>query len=147
MSTYSFKDVMATLTGPNGFVNLGYGSAVSDEGISVDVTGDKNTMMIGADGSGMHSLHADCSGSVVVRYLKVSPQNQILMAMYDAQSQESPLWGQNTIVVVQLASGDMTTASECAFKRKPNLNYKKDGDIVEWTFESININSVLGIYL
>jgi hypothetical protein len=147
MSTYSFKDVMATLTGPSGIVNLGYGSAVSDEGISVDVTGDKNTMMIGADGSGMHSLHADSSGSVVVRYLKVSPQNQILMAMYDEQSEASPLWGQNTIVVVQLASGDMTTASQCAFKRKPNLNYKKDGDIVEWAFESINVNSVLGIYL
>jgi hypothetical protein len=145
-NTYSFKDVSATLAGPTGVVDLGYGAAVADEGISIDVAGDKNTMLIGADGKGMHSLHADKSGSVVLRYLKVSPTNAALMAMYDAQQASASLWGLNTIVVRQTASGDVSTATQCAFKRKPNLNYKKDGDIVEWTLEAVHINSVLGQY-
>ena len=144
--TYSFIDVAATLTGPTGTANLGYGSTIADEGITVVMAGDKNTMLIGADGGGMHSLHADKSGSVTVRVLKVSPLNAILMAMYDAQALSSALWGQNVIVIRQLVSGDVTTAVRCAFKKKPDLSYKKDGDIIEWTFESIHVDSVLGTY-
>lgn len=58
MSTYSFIDVTASLTGPSGAVDLGYGAANSDEGIVVSMTEAKNTMTTGADGEGMHSLHA-----------------------------------------------------------------------------------------
>ncbi len=35
MSTYSFIDVSASLTGPTGSIDLGYGSANSEEGITV----------------------------------------------------------------------------------------------------------------
>lgn len=146
MTTYAFQDVTATLAGPTGVVDLGYGAAVSEEGISIDMAGDKNTMMIGADGEGMHSLHADKSGQVTVRLLKTSPTNAKLQAMYDAQSLSAALWGQNVIVIRQTASGDTTTARSCAFKKKPALNYKKDGDIVEWVFDSIKIDTLLGTY-
>lgn len=146
MSTYSFQDVVASLAGPTGVLDLGYGAAVAEEGISVAMAGDKNTMMIGADGEGMHSLHADKSGTVTVRLLKTSPQNAKLQAMYDAQSLSASLWGQNLIVIRNPQSGDVTTARTCAFKKKPDLNYKKDGDIVEWVFDSIKIDTVLGTY-
>lgn len=146
MTTYAFQDVTATLAGPTGVVDLGYGAAVAEEGISIDMAGDKNTMMIGADGEGMHSLHADKSGTVTVRLLKTSPTNAKLQAMYDAQSLSAALWGQNVIVIRQTASGDTTTARSCAFKKKPALNYKKDGDTVEWVFDSIKIDSILGTF-
>ncbi|MEN6629820.1 MAG: phage protein [Sulfuricella sp.] len=146
MSTYSFMDVSATLAGPTGVIDLGYGAAVADEGISVDQSGDKNTMMIGADGEGMHSLHADKSGTVTVRLLKTSPQNAKLMAMYDAQALSSALWGQNVIVITMPKIGEVTTARSCAFKKKPNLSYKKDGEIVEWVFDSIKIDTILGTF-
>jgi len=145
-ATYSFVDVAATLVGPTGTANLGYGATVADEGITVAMAGDKNTMLIGADGGGMHSLHADKSGVVTVRTLKVSPTNAILQAMYDAQALNSSLWGQNVIVVRQLVSGDTTTAVRCAFKKKPDITYKKDGDIIEWVFDAIHIDTVLGTY-
>jgi hypothetical protein len=134
-ATYSFVDVAATITGPTGTANLGYGASIADEGLTVAMAGDKNTMLIGADGNGMHSMHADKSGSVTVRTLKVSPMNAILQAMYDAQALSSALWGQNVIVVRQLVSGDVTTAVRCAFKKKPDVSYKKDGDIMEWVFD------------
>jgi hypothetical protein len=144
--TYSFKDVAASLTGPTGTANLGYGAAIADEGISIDMTGDKNTMMIGADGNGMHSLHADKSGTITVRALKVSPLNAILQGMYDAQQVSSTLWGLNVIVVREVQSGDITTAVQCAFKKKPNLSYKKDGDMIDWAFDAVKIDTVLGVY-
>lgn len=146
MATYSFQDVQATLAGPTGFIDLGYGAGVAEEGITVEMAGDKNTMMIGADGEGMHSLHADKSGTVTVRLLKTSPKNAQLMAMYDAQTLSSALHGNNVIVIRNPVSGDVTTCRSCAFKKKPPLNYKKDGDIVEWTFDSIKIDSLLGTY-
>ena len=61
---YSFMDVVATLTGPGGSIDLGYGAAVAEEGISIAQTEDRNMMMIGADGEGMHTLRAGKSAQV-----------------------------------------------------------------------------------
>ncbi|HEM8999483.1 DUF3277 family protein [Burkholderia cenocepacia] len=146
MSTYSFVDVTATIVGPTGVFSLGYGEATAEEGIVIARAGDKNTMTIGSDGEGMHSLHADKSGQVTLRYLKTAPVNAKLMAMYDAQSLSSALWGKNLIEVSQTAAGDVITARSCAFKKAPELKYAKDGDIVEWIFDSIKIDSLLGTY-
>lgn len=44
MATYSFMDVTASLSGPTGEIDLGYGSASSEEGITVAMGGPKNTM-------------------------------------------------------------------------------------------------------
>ena len=93
-NTYSFADVAATLVGPTGIVDLGYGAAVAEEGITIEPAGDKNTMLIGADGEGMHSLHADKSGTITVRLLKTSPTNLKLQAMYNAQTLNGALHGQ-----------------------------------------------------
>ena len=78
MATYSFMDVTASLSGPTGEIDLGYGSASSEEGITVAMGGPKNTMTIGADGEVMHRLHADKSGTVTVNLLKTSPTNKKL---------------------------------------------------------------------
>lgn len=145
-NTYSFKDVSASLAGPTGTANLGYGAATAEEGISVDMGGDKNTMHIGADGTPMHSLHADKSGTVTIRLLKTSPTNAILQDMYDAQQLSSIFWGQNVIIVRENQSGDITTAQFCAFKKKPNLKYAKDADVLDWTFDAGTIDTVLGTY-
>lgn len=146
MATYSFLDVNATLVGAGAVIDLGAGSANSEEGIATSATADKNTMTIGADGEGMHSLHADKSGTVTVRLLKTSPQNAKLMALYDAQSLSSSLWGQNLITITNSASGDAIGCRSCAFKKVPDIKYAKDGDILEWIFDSIKIDRILGTY-
>lgn len=146
MSTYSFQDVTATIVGPTGAFSLGYGEATAEEGIAIVRAGDKNTMTIGSDGEGMHSLHADKSGQVTLRYLKTAPINAKLMAMYDAQSLSSALWGKNLIEVGQSAAGDLHTARSCAFKKVPDMRYAKDGDILEWVFDAIKIDGILGTY-
>jgi phosphomannomutase len=146
MAAYSFKDVTSTFVGPTGTFSLGYGSANAEEGIDIVMSGDKNTMTVGADGEVMHSLHADKSGTVTVRLLKTSPMNQKLLATYDAQSISASLWGQNILTVSNTAVGDLHVARQCAFKKKPDMKYAKDGDIIQWTFDAGKIDGTLGTY-
>lgn len=75
MTAYSFMDTQCSLTSDDGVIDLGYGAAIAEEGITFAMAGDKNTMTIGADGEGMHSLHADNSGTITIRFLKTSPTN------------------------------------------------------------------------
>ncbi|MFT2253396.1 DUF3277 family protein [Escherichia coli] len=144
MATYSFLDVTATLTGPTGIIDLGQGSANAEEGITQIMGGNKNTMTIGADGEGMHSLHADKSGTITVTLLKTSPVNKKLSLAYNAQSQSSSTWGKNIIVIRNTASGDISTARECAFQKQPDFNNAKEGGTVAWVFDCIKIDQLLG---
>lgn len=145
MGVYSFLNVVCGLVGPTGALNLGAGASVSEEGITIEPVEDKNVMTIGADGKGQHSLLATDAAKVTVRLLKTSPLNAALMAMFDAQSISSSLWGQNVITVVDTARGDTTIAQSCAFTKKPAINYKKEGDLLEWVFDSISTTSILGL--
>lgn len=144
MATYSFLNIQASIVGPGGFVNLANGAAAAKEGITIEASEDKNVMTIGADGSGQHSLVASNASTLTIRLLKTSPNNQALMIMYDLQSASSILWGNNVITVVDSARGDLTNARGCAFKKKPALTYDTEGPMMEWTFDSINVNTVLG---
>jgi hypothetical protein len=141
---YSFLNVVATFAGPTGIVNMAAGAAVAEEGITIEPSVDKNVMTIGADGKGQHSLVADDSATVTVRLLKTSPINAALMLIYDAQSVSSAIWGQNVITVVDTARLDTTVIQAVAFKKKPTLTYAKEAGMMEWTFEGISANSVLG---
>ena len=144
MSTYSFIDVSASLTGPTGSIDLGYGSANSEEGITVVMAEAKNTMTVGADGEVMHSLHAGKSGTITVTLLKTSPVNKKLSLMYNAQSQSSATWGNNVIVVRNKASGDISTARSCAFQKQPDHANAKVGNTVSWVFDAGKIDQLLG---
>lgn len=144
MPAYSFIDISASLTGPTGSIDLGYGSANSEEGITVAMAEAKNTMTTGADGEVMHSLHAGKSGTITVTLLKTSPVNKKLSLMYNAQSQSSATWGNNVIVVRNKASGDITTARSCAFQKQPDHANAKVGNTVSWVFDCGKIDQLLG---
>ncbi len=140
---YSFLDVNAALVGPGGFINMGAGSGNAEEGITITPTGEKNVMTIGADGSGMHSLLADKSGTVTARFLKTSPTNQLLAAMYMFQTSSASQHGQNVITITD-SRGDAIICRSCAFKKAPDLNYAKEGGMVEWVWDAVYIDRTLG---
>jgi hypothetical protein len=141
---YSFLNVNCTIAGPGGIVNLGAGAAVAEEGIDIDPVEDKNTMVIGADGQGQHSLIASDAVKLAVRLLKTSPANQALQIMYDAQSISSALWGINTITVVDSGRNDITVVQNVAFQKRVKLVYAKEGGMNEWLFDGISANTILG---
>ncbi len=146
MSTYSFLDVSASLAGPTGLVELGYGSANAEEGITVTMTEAKNTMTIGADGEVMHSLHAGKSGTITVTLLKTSPVNKKLSLMYNAQSLSSATWGNNVIVIRNKVSGDTTTARSCAFQKQPDHANAKVGNTVSGSLTAARLINCLGSF-
>lgn len=143
--TYSFLEINAALVGPGGAISLGNGAGAAEEGITIDALGDINTMTIGADGSGMHSLHADKSGTITVRLLKTSPVNAQLMAMYNFQTSSATSHGQNTITLNDSARGDVMVCRQCAFTKAPSLSYGKDAGLNEWTWQAVSIDRVLGV--
>ena len=141
---YSFLNVVATIAGPGGILNLAAGASVAEEGITIEAVEDKNVMTIGADGKGQHSLVASDAASVTVRLLKTSPINAALMLMFDLQSASSSLWGQNVFTIVDTARLDATVIQSAAFKKKPTITYAKEGGMMEWTFDGISATSILG---
>lgn len=144
MSTYSFLDVTATLVGPGGVISLGSGAGVSEEGISIEPTGEMGTMMIGADGSGQHSLSGDKSGRIVVRVLKTSPVNAKLNAMSQFQRASAEAYGQNTLVITDTSRGDVVTCRQVAFAKVPSLTFAREAGMNEWEFNAIIIDPALG---
>ncbi|MDD1617321.1 MAG: DUF3277 family protein [Methylococcaceae bacterium] len=144
MATYSFLDVTAAIQGPGGSINLAAGAGSAEEGITIEAMEDKNIMTIGADGAGMHSLVANEASTVTVRLLKTSPINAQLSQMYNTQTASSANHGRNTITVRDSIRGDSITMTEVAFKKRPAINYAKEGGAVEWTFDAIKTTTVLG---
>lgn len=143
-SVYSFLNVQATITGPGGSINLGNGSGSTEEGISILPTSEINTMQIGADGFGQHSLHADKSGRVTIRLLKTSPVNKQLSALYNVQTASAASHGQNTISLTDTQRGDSITCSQVAFKKAPDLNFGKEAGFNDWEFDAVIIDRTLG---
>lgn len=146
MSTYSFLDVSASIVGPGGAFDLGYGSGNAEEGITVAMVEAKNTMTIGADGEVMHSLHAGKGGTITVSLLKTSPTNAKLSALYAAQSLSSATWGNNIIVVRNSASNDLCSARSVAFQKVPDWQNAKDGSTVAWVFDAGKVDQLFGTF-
>src|SRR5215467_2524526 len=144
MPTYSFLDVSASITGPNGTVTLGSGSGSSEGGISITMVEDKSTMTIGADGQVMHSLHAGKGSNVTVRLLKTSPTNQILSQMYARDTSASGLYGNNTISVRDQTLNDVIVCQQCAFAKFADVTYAKEGGEMVWTFHAGITDFILG---
>lgn len=144
MGTYSFLDVQATIVGPGGKFSLGAGAAVAEEGITVSMDEEKNLKTIGADGAGMNALNASKAGKIIVRLLKTSPVNSQLSSMYALQTTSSAAHGINVFSIRNPISGDSILATQCAFKKFPDVSYAKNAAMLEWEFDAITIDTSLG---
>lgn len=142
---YAFRDMTCSIIGlVGGSINLAVDAGVAEEGLSFVFNEDKNTMSIGADGSGMHTLNAGSGGVVTVNLLKTSPTNALLDAMYNAQRLNSAGWGRNIITGRHTVLGDTILCTGVAFKKHPDVTYNKAGPMMAWTFDAIRIDTVLG---
>lgn len=141
---YSFLNISCLVAGPGLVADLAKNAAAAEEGITIEASEDKNVMTIGADGKGQHSLVASDAATATIRLLKTSPQNAALMVAYDLQTASSALHGINVITLSDSARGDFSVLTGCAFKKKPTLTYAKEGGMMEWTFDCIVANTILG---
>lgn len=145
MSTYSFLDIVAAISGAGGSINLASGAGSAEEGITVESNADTNVLTVGADGETMNTLVANTSSTVTMRLLKTSPINAQLQTMKNYQATSSIYHGKNTITIRDIARGDSITLTNVAFKKPPTLTFAKEGGIMEWTFDAGKTDTVLGV--
>jgi len=134
MGTFSFLDVVATLAGPGGSIQLGAGAGAAKEGISIEPIEDKDFMLTGADGEIMHGLRGSQAARITVRLLKTSPVNAQLQNLFNAQRTASSLWGQNVLQIRDVVRGDLVNGSQIAFARQPSITWAEDPSMNEWSF-------------
>jgi hypothetical protein len=146
MSTYSFLNVTASIVGPGLAAQIGSTSGAAKEGLSSEWEEDKTTITTGADGTIMTSLRASMTGRIVVRLLKTSPINAVLMNAFNFQRVSAANTGQNTINVTDKARGDACKGRSMSFLKGPANVWAEEGNILEWTFHGI-VNEVLGVGL
>ena len=144
MSTYSFQQVVASIVGPGGNINVGAGAGISADGITIETVGQKNNMITGADNSGTHSLISVDASTTTIRILKTSPTNAQLMNMYQLQKLSSATWGANLITLRDSARGDLAILAKAAFQNPPNLTYATEAGFNEWIFDVLDTTIILG---
>lgn len=142
--TYSFLNVSAVLAGPGGSIQLGAGSAAAKEGIKLSFVEDTDKMDIGSDGRGMHSLRANKGGTISVTLLKTSPTNNLLTTMFNLQRASSATHGINVLTITDPVRGDLYVCSQVAFIKFPDNAYSEDGNMLDWRFNAITMEPVLG---
>lgn len=145
MASYSFQQISASIVGVGGNINLAQGAGTAEEGITFEPVGDKNTMVIGADGSVSHSLSASNAQRVTVRMLKTSPNNALLQNMYNLQTVSAITHGLNTVTLRDIGRGDFLAATEVAFASQPVITYAKDAGMNEWRFDAGSVVPILGV--
>jgi hypothetical protein len=143
MGAYSFLSVQASILGPGLNAQIGSSAGSAKEGISVEMEEDKTTVTTGADGSIMTSLRASMTGRVIVRLLKTSPINAVLMNGLNFQRISAANWGQNVIVVSDTARGDVVSGRQMSFVRFPNNSWAEEGNVIEWSYVGI-VNEWMG---
>ena len=149
MSSYSFADFNASITGlgPEPNISFGSGAGVSaDEGITVEPTQDDNIQTVGADGVVQNNKVAGSPAVITVRLLKTSPVNQQLSRMYTFQRAAGVRSDANIITMTQIISGETHTFEKVAFKKRPGFTFATDGGMTEWTFDCGKAVQFLGDY-
>ena len=144
MATYSFLDIVCGIKGPGIDLNLGAGAGVSEEGITIESPEDINTTVVGADGQATHSLSANKSCTMTISYLKTAPINRALQFAFNQQTQSASTHGRNTVTIRDIARGDSITLTDVAFKKQPAIVYKKQAEMMVWTFDAIKVDVILG---
>lgn len=144
LGTYSFVDVRATFAGPGISIPLGDGAGVAEEGITIEQVDNVGRMVIGADGQAMQVLQATKGAHITVRLLKTSPTNFALMQAASSQRTSGATWGQNTMSITELVTGDEISLAQVAFDKIPKIDYDKGGKTIDWTFLAGTSDFLLG---
>jgi hypothetical protein len=144
LATYSFLDVNVALTDDLASFDLSSQSGIAEEGITIAMEGDKGTIVWGADGTPMHSLHAAQGGTVSVRFQKTSPINYMLAQFYKQSTDSSANYGNATITIRNATRGDSIVCLLCSIKKSPDVVYAKEAGFMDWVFNAGKIDETLG---
>lgn len=140
---YTFLDVQVAIKGPGGNFDIA-SSGVSDEAVRIAMKADKNTMVTGANGDGMHSLRASNAAGLSISLLKSATGNAQLNQLYRYQKTSAAYWGQNIVTISNPVTGDAMIFTGGAFAKQTDIGYSSEGGMNVWPFDFIDSDQVLG---
>ena len=139
MTTYSFKDVNFTikhsLVGQKNLDGTGVGRIV------VAFTDDNTDSDLGSDGNVMVDKIQSKRGTVTLEIQQTASLNKWLTNCYNTvYNAATSYWAGITITVEEkYDNGINTTATGCAFRKRPDRTDDQKGGRVTWEFMSANI--------
>lgn len=131
MPTYSFTDCSLILSHPSlGMLTLtgkGLGS------VSINMTGDRTTMDVAADGRVMTSKIKDRRATAAVQIQQTSEANKDLLKWYNyLESAPASEWAQASGVFNSPQTGEQFVLNEVAFQKLPDRSYQAQGQLQTW---------------
>ena len=131
MPTYAFTDCSLILSHPSlGMLTLagkGLGS------VSINMTGDRTTMDVAADGRVMTSKIKDRRATAAVQIQQTSEANKDLLKWYNyLESAPASEWAQASGVFNSPQTGEQFVLNEVAFQKLPDRSYQAQGQLQTW---------------
>lgn len=131
MPTYSFTDCSLILSHPSlGMLTLtgkGLGS------VSINMTGDRTTMDVAADGRVMTSKIKDRRATAAVQIQQTSEANKDLLKWYNyLESAPASEWAQASGIFNSPQTGEQFVLNEVAFQKLPDRSYQAQGQMQTW---------------
>ena len=131
MPSYSFTDCSLILSHPSlGMLTLtgkGLGS------VSINMTGDRTTMDVAADGRVMTSKIKDRRATAAVQIQQTSEANKDLLKWYNyLESAPASEWAQASGVFNSPQTGEQFVLNEVAFQKLPDRSYQAQGQMQTW---------------
>jgi hypothetical protein len=140
-STYSFESVMAALNFagiiPISLSGKGIGS------IDVEMSGEKTTHDVAADGAVMISKIPGNNGTISISIQQSSPVHKLLLLWYNyLLTAPASVWAENTITIRDSLNNTTITAIGVSPQKKPGKPYKAQGQQVSWVFMAAEITEL-----
>ncbi|WP_427112438.1 phage protein [Megasphaera sueciensis] len=141
VSTYSFKDVVATISHPS------YGSySIQGEGVGeilIAKSTERTATDIAADGSVMISKVEGNNGIVTIQAQQTSGLHKFLQGMFNyLVNADSSEWAQISMTVKSTNMGKTHYCSYGAFQKESDNPYQTQGQKVSWALPFADIQNI-----
>ena len=75
-------------------------------------------------------------------YCYIADREQVTLA---ASEHTGDNFEKNVVTIRDVVRGDVITLTGVAFKKRPAINFAKEGGLNEWTFDAIKTVTILGV--
>lgn len=141
-STYSFQEVLVTISNANGAKLSTKGQGTGS--ISISYSSSRTQKEVAADGSVVVSKLSDRSGEVDITVQQTSPIHKQLLKWYtEVEGDDSPSsdWANLLITIKSKTSGAERTCKGCAFDKLPDESFEAAAGTMTWKFICAEIST------
>jgi hypothetical protein len=138
LSTYSFQNIIATISHPNVGKYVASGEGIGS--INITMSDDRTVQDVAADGSIMSSKVRSRRGTITLTIQQTSALNKWLMKWFNyLEMANASEWTDTNINIRDTNAGDTTTAIGVAPQKQADRPYQANGQQVTWNLLAADI--------